>query len=393
MGDHFAGLALDADHAYFIADEKVWKTPKPGRPGPSQVLATAPDGLGLAVEGDDVFFTDGKTSQIFRIGKNGGAPVALVTTGVETKKRADSAGMGQGVAVDGRQVYWVFEDRVLRVARTGGAASVVAKSPTLNPQVLLVDGDGVIFADGQGTFRLPNADGGTPERLVDCPASLVTATAGHRYFACGLDLFRLSRDGGTRALLDTGPTEKSGLAVVGQDVFFADSQSGTIQSSLLVLSLGEISPASTKGKPGFGEAVLAVRRWIAELGAPGEALSLPAMVSLHLGPDVEDNWSLTATLTDPARLRAVAAELQSKRHPLLGFHTRYAWEELRPREIRALDRAKKKQLGRLGGKRTVLISHRTSGNCPYREVIVAVDRVGKHVVPTAVYFEAGYDCE
>jgi len=392
-GERDAELALDADHAYFIADEKVWKTPKPGRKGPPQVLASAPNGLGLAVEGDDVFFTDGSTSQIYRVGKAGGATTALVTAGVEKPKRADSAGLGQGVAVDARYVYWVFEDRVLRVPRTGGEASVVARSSTLNPHVLAVDGAGLIYADGQGTFRLGKAEGVASERLLDCPASQIIAASEDRYVVCGKDLWRVSLDGRTCELLDVGPSEKSAVAVVGQDVFFADEQSGTIMPSLLVLSLGEGSPVATAGKPGFEEAVLAVRRWIGDLGRADATLSLPTKLSLHLGPELVDGWSLSSTLTDPAQLRDLAAELRSKGHPLLGFYTRYAWELLRPGKIEPGTSPAKKRLAKFVGKRTVLISHRTTGNCPYSEVIVAVDRVGKTAVPTEVYFEAGYDCE
>ena len=387
-----SSLAIDADHVFFIAEESLWKVPKPGRIASPQAMAKGVSGLGLAVDGADLFFTRGQTSQIFRMPRAGGEPSPLVTASVQEQASADSASAGQGVVADDHHVYWTFEGRLLRVNRSGGTPDVIFESKTLEPRSLAADDGWLYLADGKVTYRLSKANGAAPKVILDCSASYLTLSADRLYAACGADLWSVSLDGSKPELLDRGPSAKEALAAVADRVYFADDQRGTIEPSLLVLSFGD-RPAPTAGKPGFEEAVLSVRRWIRELGRKDAVPPLDAPVRLHLEPDLEQAWSLDTTVGDVKSLREISASLHDKSHPLLGFESRYAWRLLSPAKLPPGSSKEKSKIYRLARQTTVLISHRTDGGCPYAEVIAAVARLRKAVVPTEVYFEAGYDCE
>jgi hypothetical protein len=390
-GDRNTALVSDRDFVYVISREALWRAPKPGITGKPQRLAATGSSLGLAVDSAWVYFPDAETAQLFRVAKTGGTPTPMVTGPVE-KTGTTVSEDGQGVIVDGSFVYWTFAGKILRVPRAGGPAQVLFQSPTLAPLSLAADDAGLYFGADKQTYRLRKTDGGVPEPVLDCLAEHTQLAGDWIYATCDKRLLRVSRDLRRRELLDEGPTDKMALAVDEQRVYFADDSSGTIAASLLALSLDE-KPVTGKGKPSFEEASLAIRRWLHELGAKDGTPRLLVPLQVHLGPDLQEGFRLDVTVNDQTRLQQLATDLRERKHPILDFDSRFAWRALSPAENRSDWRKKKRRMFRSRPGEFILISHRESGNCPYAEVVVALVRVGKDLVPRRLYFEADYECE
>ncbi len=145
-------LALDATTIY-ISDARngiLSSAPKSG--GAPKPLVSAQKGLAeIAVDATALYWTtsDGKGGgSVMKLLHKGGAPVQLAAV-----KPSDLGGP-TGIEVDDKNVYWVVATKfgdVMRVAKTGGAASVVAEKQR-SPYDIAGDGHGVYWTNfGSGT--------------------------------------------------------------------------------------------------------------------------------------------------------------------------------------------------------------------------------------------------
>jgi hypothetical protein len=87
-----SGIAVDVSYAYFCAGTAVMKVPLNG--GTPTTLASS-TGQGVAIDDDNVYFTDG-SSTVKKVSKNGGTVVTLASGQLRPGP----------IAVDATSVYW-----------------------------------------------------------------------------------------------------------------------------------------------------------------------------------------------------------------------------------------------------------------------------------------------
>jgi hypothetical protein len=96
-----SALALDATHLYWGTDEGVFRVAKAG--GVAQKLsAGAPSITAIAVDGEDVFFTDFQSDGVYRVG---------IASGTKTRLAVWSKPVG--LLTDAAGLYWSYENELL----------------------------------------------------------------------------------------------------------------------------------------------------------------------------------------------------------------------------------------------------------------------------------------
>jgi hypothetical protein len=185
-------VALDATYAYFSAGPGIQSVPLAG--GPAS-LVTPGDAFLVAVDDAAVYAsqTPPTGEALVSAPKSGGAPTVLVPTV-----------HAMNLAIDDQYLYWVqwndsgSNSSVMRVPKTGGAASVVVSGLTA-PSNLAVDASHVYFTLGaipgatQAVMRVPKA-GGAAEALYTGSATGALVVDTHSvYWAAKNALMRLDK--------------------------------------------------------------------------------------------------------------------------------------------------------------------------------------------------------
>lgn len=202
-----AFLALDSTSLYWIAGDSnggfVKKVPLAG--GTVTTLATTRGVAGIALDAQNVYWTDAVDGSVMSVPITGGTPTTL-TTG----ENNPTFSIGQ-IAVHGTKLYWtrvesVTAPEIMTMPTTGGTPSVFATGPTCPnanlcvPQFIAVDNSNVYWNE------------------VDQQA------LGSGYIA------RASLQTGAVTVLATGLTVPRGLAVDASNVYWVDQGDGAVYS-------------------------------------------------------------------------------------------------------------------------------------------------------------------
>ncbi|MCK6573841.1 hypothetical protein L6V77_22410 [Myxococcota bacterium] len=196
----YAGLALDATHAYFANYAEagsVARVEKSGE-GEVEILATdEPYPAGVVVAGDAVYYAVLGADRVRRVPKDGGA-VADVATEHRTPRL--------GLATSETHLFWVTEGdapmRLWRAPLAGGPAELVGESPSTASWAvtLVVDATHVYFPTPDCQIvRLPHASG-APRALnvlafspaAGCPGQ-IAGDATHLYYTSMTGVFRVAK--------------------------------------------------------------------------------------------------------------------------------------------------------------------------------------------------------
>jgi hypothetical protein len=125
-------LAVDAQSVHFAGKSRVMRVAKAG--GAADIEAEAEGRVrGLAVDGEHVYYNDA-TSLVSRSEGEGRRVVG----------RVDADGR-VAIALDRASVYWIADDRVWRVAKTGGVPEVIGEA--LEDAHLAADDEGLAWTE------------------------------------------------------------------------------------------------------------------------------------------------------------------------------------------------------------------------------------------------------
>jgi hypothetical protein len=140
---HIAAIAVGARDVFWgepDQEEPIWRSPKRG--GIASAITPAQSVSSLAFSDGRIFFRSAQ-NQIRSVGTAGGTPVVVGQTPV-------TASYASSIAVDDRYVYFMTDTAVLRLAKSGGTAEVIAAGQPF-PGGIAVDDHGVYWTAFDGT--------------------------------------------------------------------------------------------------------------------------------------------------------------------------------------------------------------------------------------------------
>lgn len=227
--DHPLGLAIDGDYVYFVsggfanAENAVRRVHTTG--GSVETLAKVEQLVSgeLVVDSDYVYFTSEWGNTVLRVPKNGGAATVLAQAPAPTFLAADAS-----------HVYFVTFAKqepggtVQRVPKTGGPAEVlVSGHPGLDN--LVVDDRDVFFRSNKGLWRVAKAGGAAQNILPRSERQNVgrlAADAAYLYFFLETSssgkyaVARLSKNGGAPETIGPIGNPTARLALSDSHVYF-----------------------------------------------------------------------------------------------------------------------------------------------------------------------------
>jgi hypothetical protein len=259
-------------------------------------IAAATDSVGLAVDGQHVYWTNAFAGTIGRANLDGTGVNQLFITGLV---------LPLGVAVDGQHVYWTDEGP----SESIGRANLDGSSPNnnfitgaRNPGAVVVDGQHIYWTNpSANTIGRANLDGTSVDQsfinLAGAAGPSGVAVDGrHIYWTTERPGFvaraNLDGSGVDQGFIPTGDAVPAGLAVDAQHVYWANEAVGTIGRANLDGSSPD--PSFITGR--FNVAAVAV-----------DSLPYPSATSVACSPaalTLPASTSCTATVTDTVALGA-----------------------------------------------------------------------------------------
>jgi hypothetical protein len=189
---------------------------------PISIAASPKDSTGIAVDGQNVYWTDQDTGLVLQAPLSAGATPITLATG---------QALATGVAVDASHVYWTSYTNAGRVARVpiGGGTSEIIAEPEPFPPYVAVDGDHAYWTNmsNQGTVkRAPKNGAGNVQTLVTGQsfAWAVAVDSTHVYWttwAANGIVGKAPKDGsGSFASVTPGEKTPYGMTLFGGTLFF-----------------------------------------------------------------------------------------------------------------------------------------------------------------------------
>jgi hypothetical protein len=220
----------------------------------------------LAADARAVYWASGDlyqyTQDIFRVDRNGGAPILLAhaghveqlvvhgswlywtevdavrrvpTTGGEVKTLADGQTSARGLVVDDSHVYWSdlgstdIPGGVFRVTIDGGDREVIAASPGFQPWALASNETTLFIANGASNgniVKVAKAGGGLTEVLaVDVQPWTLAADASRLYWIFALGIRSMDLATGSATSIET-PSPPFNIAIDGTRVVWTSIGDG-----------------------------------------------------------------------------------------------------------------------------------------------------------------------
>ena len=164
---HPRPIAVDATRVYVGTDYALWTIPVGG--GPPTVFVPWTMAASIAVDHDDVYWTNSIANTVMRAPLDGGAPTTIAT---------DQSWV-QGIAIDATNVYWAvpgteptgYTDGWIATAPLAGGATTTLASNQLLPDGLALAGARLYWSDYNPTV------GAITEDAIDGGAAAILAPA------------------------------------------------------------------------------------------------------------------------------------------------------------------------------------------------------------------------
>jgi hypothetical protein len=217
--------ARDAHARDAAADVQTF--PEIGDASVGIVVAYSPFPQALAIEGADLYWTDGQDNAVLTVAKGGGAPTTLAS-GLQNPGR---------IAVDGTGVYFVDAQNtaIESIALDGGTPTTLASFPDCSISGLAIDTTTVYWSDLilNAILSVPKA-GGAPVTLFQETGSSV-----HAISSLAIDdasiywldsatgaVSSVPKAGGAAKVLTDKAASPGGIVVDDTDVYYSQTASG-----------------------------------------------------------------------------------------------------------------------------------------------------------------------
>jgi hypothetical protein len=199
----------------------IWKMPAGG--GVATVLCSGTASR-VALDVNNLYWTDAVAGAVMKVGKQGGNPTAL----------ASGLSGPQALAVDVAAVYWTNiatggQDGTIAMVAKGGGATTTLATAQFRPTAIAVDAANVYWANsGDGNsngsvMRVPLA-GGTPTILASAEQgpSGIAVDATSIYWTTDTALRRVGVDGGSNETLVVQQAVSGTLTADGTSLYWAE---------------------------------------------------------------------------------------------------------------------------------------------------------------------------
>jgi len=215
---HPAAIALDANDVYWTDsyDGRIMTVPKSG--GTPVQLAIGHCPHGVAVDATNVYWADNCGTGVMKVPKAGGAPTQVTAVALPP----------WGVAVDASNVYFTTNDGVWKGPIGGGSATKLWSGTAMNPggYEIAVDATTVYFTtlNGNVLIKVPITGGPSTQLAMSTQTVAIALDAANVYWTAGNGpTYQVSKGGGTPVQIATGSNAIDGVATDGTHVYIADT--------------------------------------------------------------------------------------------------------------------------------------------------------------------------
>jgi len=215
-GQFVLALVSDAANVYWTENSGVMREAHSGG-APERIASGGVTPHDIALDRTSVYWTDPGARTVMRAPLAGGAAQTLAS---------GSQYYPQGIAVDGRAVYFGTGSDVMRVPLTGGASDTLATGQSASS--IAVDGANVYWtnwsADLVGAVMRAPLSGGIPQTIASGQTvpHAITVDAHNVYWANDGNLMRVPMAGGSPEALVSNQTSINGIAVDGTNVYWTN---------------------------------------------------------------------------------------------------------------------------------------------------------------------------
>ena len=223
-------MIVDKGFIYFLTNDDIRRVPTAG--GKATILVKFAD-VGasesvywyIALDNQNVYFVSGPASrqQIFKVGKGGGKPQALVRVGIPS-----------GLTADGVNVYWVeyAEGMVKKVPVAGGASVEVGKCERAGAGALIVDSTNVYCAEAEGKVLRLAKSNGAAETIANVEQASFDQLAVDERSVYALSLlkgiYRIDKSGGPPLRLVFLDRVAAHFAIDDKNLYWSNYDEGTV---------------------------------------------------------------------------------------------------------------------------------------------------------------------
>ncbi|MEW5718070.1 MAG: hypothetical protein AB1817_05560 [Chloroflexota bacterium] len=228
-------LALDADNVYFLANDpgksysmNLKRVAKTGGAAPSataqETLVAGQDIRSFAVDDANVYWTicdlTRGTGAVSKMSKQGGAAAAVIDS---------NKGCFFDVAVDAANVYWIEDRGIMRAAKSGGAAVVLAPAQ-FHPRKLVLDETNAYWIADAYIMQIAKTGGAPPSTPAQGVlvagqkdiGDLAVDRANVYWTGASGALMKIGKTGSTPSLVATAPTHVHAIAVDDANIFWTN---------------------------------------------------------------------------------------------------------------------------------------------------------------------------